>query len=152
MAPQPCLCGGLQGTPLNGAQAALGGLAIILQTRHTFNKEMRTRCWLLLRITLVIRDKDHCLQFATGSYDKLVNRQLREQLEMMSIAVEHMDTQAWLHLPCMHAEVVVQWSSQHHWCVRKQPSARKADAWRDQHMLFMLTTISLFMKRVQACC
>lgn len=30
MAPQPCLCGGLQGAPLNGAQAALGGLAFIL--------------------------------------------------------------------------------------------------------------------------
>lgn len=31
MTPQPCLCGGLQGTPLNGAQAALWGLAVILQ-------------------------------------------------------------------------------------------------------------------------
>ena len=41
MAPQPCLCGGLQGTPLNGTQAALGGFAIILQTGHAFNKKKR---------------------------------------------------------------------------------------------------------------
>lgn len=31
MTPQPCLRGGLQGTPLNGAQATLGGLAVVLQ-------------------------------------------------------------------------------------------------------------------------
>ena len=39
MAPQPCLCGGLQGTTLNGAQAALGGLAIILQTGDGFDNK-----------------------------------------------------------------------------------------------------------------
>ena len=30
MAPQPWLCGGLQSTPLDGAQTALGRLAVVL--------------------------------------------------------------------------------------------------------------------------
>ena len=44
VAPQPCLCGGLQGAPLNGAQAALGGLAIILQTGHALTDKNEGMC------------------------------------------------------------------------------------------------------------
>ena len=40
MAPQPCLCGGLQSAPLNGTQTALGWLAVILQ--HCKAQYLRT--------------------------------------------------------------------------------------------------------------
>lgn len=68
MAPQPCLRGGLQGTPLNGAQAALGGLAVILQASHAFVKKKQETCAVcLLGVREMKRDKDQWLCVSTGA-------------------------------------------------------------------------------------
>lgn len=85
VAPQPCLRGGLQSAPLNGAQAALGGFAVILQASHTCEKikqEMCTVC--LLGMKEMKKGKDQCLYVPIGACSCLVDRQLWEKnLEMM---------------------------------------------------------------------
>lgn len=85
MAPQPCLRGGLQGAPLNGAQAALGRLAVILQASHTLERGKQQTC----TVCLLGYERDAKGPRTSGCAFLqvhalcLVDRQLWEHLEMM---------------------------------------------------------------------